>query len=72
MGALEAFTVMRDYGKKLFGENTSVEFFTSSDKIIVVTTIFDSNGNKTYLYKINEAALQVTDDIEPVLKGVLR
>lgn len=68
-GAIESYPVMRNYSKKIFGNNAFSILYVKDGDTINVVQINSNSGNKTYLYKINNGEIIESNNIENIIKG---
>ena len=68
--AVDAFGLMRNYCQNFFGEESEVELRVIGKNLVDIIKVPLDNGNKAYLYKVNNNNLEFTYDIDAVIRNI--
>ena len=67
--AIDIYSISRKYASKILKLSTYSELYTKGSNVITVITVKGNNNNKKYIYKINDSKINVTNNIDNIIKG---
>lgn len=70
--SLDVFVMSRQYASKFFGSDARAHLYVKGDNAISVIEIWTEDNNVKYLYKINDSNINMTDNINNIIKGATK